>query len=141
MRRLVFLILMSCTAPDDLTVGGGWRDEELSWNGGANGVTDYVGPSLAVSATWHLKPREVVLNLSHDTKLFMQGDRPAQPVSVHVEKQTDDQKGVVESTVGALERAGKDKDGNWTGMGVLALLILAALVAGILFYLNRKPKP
>lgn len=131
---LLLLALCACRAPDDISTGIGWRDEEFG--GHFTPSTDYTGGQVWVSGTWHLTPQPVSLSLDTDTRLFLQGERPANggPVSVNVEKPD-----APKSVIGELAEAGKDKDGNWTRDGVFALLILAA-VAVVFLLAKRSPK-
>jgi len=141
--RLVYtmlLALVACRVPDEVEVRGDYRMEQFR---GGQPEIDYTGPSLGLSGRWYLSPRPVSISLDTDSKIFLQGTSKGDstPVSVHVEKQTSEEGGMVEKTVGALEKAGKDKDGNWTVEGVFALLIIAVVVVTLLFWLNKRKDP
>lgn len=114
------MLLASCTTPDEVHVGTGYRDEQL-------GVTPYTGPTIWMEGVWKLKPTEIALDL--DTKLFLsnQGAHDAGESTVNVNLPEEPK-----SDIEVLLDQGKDSQGNWTPWG--ALVVVAVLV----FWLEKR---
>ncbi len=118
------LVLLGCTYPDEVHVGVGHRDEEFD-NGSR--TDDYGGQMAWVKGVWKLKAQRTLVDYSPEARLFLteiethgslltRTDTPTE-VNVNLPKGED---GVIDQ----LAKAGKDKEGNWTPWGVVALIVL-----------------
>jgi hypothetical protein len=132
-----------CRLPDAIETGISHRNEAF---GGSSGIIheDYTGQQLWVGATWFLRPRETVVRLDAETRLWAtetvrhktpSGDKPTE-VNVNLPKSPDAPKGVV-GEVGDLLDRGRNEAGDYTMEGVLALGIVA-LLAVLLVLLRPK---
>jgi hypothetical protein len=140
MIRLAVLLLAclaACRGPDTVRSGVGYRDEELAWDGGSGGATDYGGGQAWVEVEWYLAPRPVVMSYDTDTRLFLQGDRPAQaPVAVNVAG--DESSSVIGDTV-KLAKHARNPDGSFSWEGVVLVVSLAGLGA-LIWYASRRKR-
>lgn len=130
----VMIVVLSCTGPDEVRVGVGHRQELL-------GHIDYSGQTGWVEGTWKLKPTTV--EFSPETRLFLQNQEahraphaPADAPDVTVNVPAPEKEPEEPDTIDKIANLGKNKEGDWTVLGVAVVLGLGCLVV---VYLVCRP--